>query len=140
MKDSKKNRKKIAQFLYDFDDMFQIQNFEKKIVYKKENNDKFTIAEICYESEYQRATIYIYPIFFTYQYNEQRKILIHELCHSITLNSKKLSFYLLDGKLVTEKQIRDENEEMTSKIENIIDLLLSGRYSEKCKKYKQYAT
>lgn len=122
----KQTIKRVENFLSDIDGLFSVQNFEKTIVIKENNSDNL-LCEISYEEDYQRITVYIYPIFFNEKPKNQRKSLLHELCHTITVPSKVLSYRLLDGKAVSFEEFKNENERATSKIENIIDGLLSGK-------------
>lgn len=129
--------KEIQDFLGVFQYMFGIQNFDHEIIKEKEDyNDR--MAFVTTEHDYQRVTIRIYPLFFTKTKKEQRKALIHELCHTLIVQSKRDAYALLDGKLVTHDAIDDHNEEATSKIENIIDGLLQGRFTQEVKTYKKF--
>lgn len=137
-KNSKKQQiKKITNFLEQIEWLFCLNNFDKNIIIKKEDQDNKT-AEIYYDNNYQHIEVCFYPCFFTYQTKEQRKIILHELCHSITLPSKKASYDLLSGKLITEKQINEINEKATSKIENILDALLQNKLIYAKNAYKNY--
>jgi hypothetical protein len=131
------NKKKIQELLYVLGYLFQIQNFEKQIVYKEKDNGN--IAEMKYEEDYQRITLYIYPTFFTQEPTEQRKTLLHELCHTITVKQAENFENYIDGKRTTTKcEINEIMEKETSQIENIIDNLLTGNCKQEIKAYKGY--
>lgn len=115
----------VIKFLESIEWMFGVQNYEKKVVTLKEDEDE-KAAEITFDEPYQTIQIRLYPIFFTKDRQFQRKAIIHELCHTITIPSKTLAFDLLNGSHVTFKHITDENERMTSKIENLLDRLLNN--------------
>ena len=104
-KTNSKVKKKISKFLNDIAWFFQINNFDKVITYKKEDKDGLA-AEFTFEEDYQRITLWIYPIFSTHPLKEQVKFLIHELCHSITAPSKKALYDFLDGRLITPNRIK----------------------------------
>jgi len=131
------NTKKITKFLNGIQWLFNINGFERNIVIKKEDYEE-RAAQICYEEDYQRITLTIYPKFFKETQEFQRKILLHELCHCLTLQSKVIACNLLDGELQTRENIKYENERLTSKIENILDGLLQGRLKYAKEAYAGY--
>lgn len=132
----KQSTKLVEKLLDGLQWLFQIQNFEKEIVINDED-DNLDASMDC-EDNYQRLRLSIFPHFFEEKEATQRKIILHELCHTITLPSKKIAHDLLDGKLVTPQQIRETNEEATSKIENILDQLLQGNLTYARKAYQNY--
>jgi hypothetical protein len=136
MKNSK-TIKKVREFLDDIDWLFSISNFDREIKIK-EQDDGDIIAEFHYEEDYQRLTLTLYPRFFKDPPTEQRKTLLHELCHSLTLPSKQALHDLLNGKLIVGDQIQKINETETSKIENILDRLLQGKLQHAQKAYSNY--
>jgi hypothetical protein len=138
MKTKKKitrGEQRIINFLDSIDWMFQLNQFDRNIVIKKEEHpeNNNVIADITCEENYQRVTVRVYPSFWKQSLKEQRKVLLHELCHSITLPSKNAMHNFLLGKLTTPDQIDGINETETSKIENIVDRLLQGdlRYARR---------
>lgn len=138
MKISKsQTKKRILDLLGQMDWLFGLNNFERELIFKKVDEDDKG-AEIAFEENYQRVTINIYPAYFEEKVEYQRKILLHEFCHCITIPSKCLGYDLLDGELVTRGQIKQENERMTSKFENILDGLLQGKLRYASKAYKDY--
>lgn len=133
----KKYDKKIIELLEKFDWMFQTTYHDKKISIMKEDEDG-KMAEIVYVQEYQQIEVRVYPLFFKHSKGEQRKALLHEMCHVINAPSKRISSELLEGKLITPEQIRMANEEATSKIENLLDRLLTGGLGYAKQAYKKY--
>ncbi len=141
-----KKTKRIKDFLNEIDWLFNLNNFDKVITLAKEDEIEKTYSnteikvtcKICYDDIYQRIEIVVYPYFFRHDLPEQRRILLHELCHSLTLPSRTLSEDLLDGQLVTHKQIIDTNEKMTSKFECILDGLLRDRFKYTRDAYAEY--
>lgn len=133
----KQTIKKVRTFLDEIQWLFQINNFDRQIVIKTEADGDLA-CEITYEEDYQRITIKIFPCFFTNNFQDQRKMILHELCHTITIPSKRLADDLLEGKLKTKDEIRDINERTTSQIENILDALLRGRSKYATQAYRNY--
>ena len=134
-----KTKRKIIQFLNEIDWLFGTNGFERDIVYK-EHDEGERCAEINYDEPYQSIVLSIYPCFFEEKPEDQRKILLHELCHTITMPSKVAMRSLLDGQLITRYAILNINERETSRIENILDGLLQGRLLYAKKTYKNYLT
>lgn len=130
--------KAILDFLNEIDWAFGLNVFEKKLVIEKEDDKNNTAAEVEYRQDYQEIYITIYPRFFKQTKAAQRKILLHELCHSITLPSKTALHEFLEGKLVTPERIRQINEEETSKIENLLHCLLTKRLRYMREAYANY--
>jgi len=121
--------KRITNFLDGIEWLFQIQNFERKVILKDNDcgeDGEHTCAEIYFGERYQTIEISIYPCFFKEKLEDQRKILLHELIHTITLPLKTATYGLLDGKFITKDEVDKLNEIETSKIENILDALLKG--------------
>ena len=137
MKTKKKNQKRIQDFLEKMDWLFCTNNFDRSIIWKEKDKDDMA-AEITYDEKYQNLDIDIYPCFFTQTLKQQRKILLHELIHSITLPNKIALHDFLDGKFITPQEVVKINETETSKIENIFDGLLRGRLKYAVKAYKEY--
>ena len=136
-KNLSKNEKRIQEFLEKMDWLFCTNNHDRIIIWKEKDKDDVA-AQITYNEEYQSIDIDIYPCFFTQNLETQRKTLLHELIHSITLPSKIALQDFLDGKFITPQEIRKINETETSKIENIMDGLLRGRLKYAVKAYKEY--
>lgn len=125
------------KFLEDLDWLFQIQNIQKKIEYFKEDEDS-KAAEITYREDYQTINLKIYPCFFEESPEDQRKLLLHELCHTITLPMNRALIEYMQGKAITEETARVLHERATSQIENILDGLLQGRMRYALRGYKDY--
>lgn len=132
------NIKRIEDFLEDIQWLFQIQNFDRKLTLLKEDDGEKK-AEIIYDEEYQTIKISLYPLFFKEKLEAQRKTLLHELCHTITLPQKILFYEFIDGtKTATKDQSLFLNERETSQIENIIDGLLRGKFAYAKKAYSDF--
>jgi len=138
-----KTKKRIGDLLSRMDWMFNTNQMDRSVIYPKETPEPnefgdSVCAEIFYDEKYQRVEIKVFPNFFTKSPTEQRKMLLHELCHTLTLPAKLESRKLLDGKLITADQIAETNERLTSKIENIIDDLFQGNLKYAKVAYKNY--
>lgn len=132
-----KNIKRIQKLLTDFDWLFGTQNYERHIVLKKEDKDGVSM-EFQFEENYQRIELSIYPTFFRQTLEDQRKSILHEFCHSITLPSKTALYEFIDGKFITPQRVKDINEQETSKIENLLHDLLINHNKFAKKVYKDY--
>jgi hypothetical protein len=130
-------KKRIRVFFEGMDWLFQIQNLNKKIEWMKEDDGE-KCAEVIYNEDYQRITIKIYPCFFEEELEDQRKALLHELCHTITIPMHKLTIEFMQGKAVTEETVRHAHERATSQIENILDGLLQGKLYYGKEAYAKY--
>jgi len=131
------NKKRILKFLEAMDWMFSLQNFTTELIFIKNQKGQQT-AEVFYDEKYQNIIIKIYPDFLEEEFINQRKILLHELCHSITLPSKTIFYDFIDGKAITKEQITEINEKATSQIENLLDSLLRNRLLYAKKAYADY--
>ena len=136
------NKDKISRFFEEMEWMFGVNNHERIIAFKKEdceNEDGDSVtAEITYDEEYQRVKISIYPTFLKCTLAEQRKMLLHELCHIITLPSKTRAYAILDGQAVTKNELMRINEKATSQVENLLHNLLKGNLRYAVKAYNNY--
>jgi len=133
--------KRLQDLLSQLDWFFSIKNFNRTLTLEKkdEERENGTVgAEIFYDDEYQNIELSIYPIFFKKKLETQRKILLHEFIHTLTIPSRDQALDLLNGKLVTKKSILEENERLTSKIENLLDLLLTNQGTFIKDAYKDY--
>jgi hypothetical protein len=130
-------KKRIKDFLEGIDWLFQVNNFEKDIIYKKEDKDD-NAAMIFFDKEYQRIIVKIYPVFFKHRLKDQRKFLLHELCHYLRDDSFVAIEDLLKGKVLTSENARRINESETSVITNILDGLLQGRLKYARDAYQKY--
>lgn len=131
------NKKRVVKFLEDMQWLFQVQNYERKLSIMKEDLDD-KCAEVIFNEDYQRIQIKLFPCFFEQTLEEQRKALLHEFCHTITIPMNKLTIDFMSGKAVTEETVRTVHERSTSQIENIVDGLLRLRFAYARKGYNHY--
>jgi len=134
---NKQVRKKIMKLVDGFCNLFGLNLYEIVYFWMKEDEENIT-ASVTLEEPYQRISINVYPQFFGLEPREQRKAILHEICHTITLPSKIQANDMLDGKLVTQKAITDMNERTTSIIENILDCLFLQRTGNAKEAYNKY--
>jgi len=138
---SERQKQKIYDFLKIIDCVFGVNNYSKKINFAEKDLDceeKGVTADIITNHKYRRITLTLYPLFWTQNKKEQRKCLIHELCHTITQASKDASYKLINGHLITVMEMNSINENSTSQIENILDDFLKGDMDWAIKAYKNY--
>jgi len=131
-------KQRVINFVEEIQCMFSIQNFERKITFFDVASDN-TQASFVFDEEYQRIDLKIYPIFFDQTLEEQRKVLLHELCHSFTNPQKQLTDNIIvDGLFVGKNQIHETCEKSTSQIENALDALLQGKLKYAVTAYNNY--
>jgi hypothetical protein len=128
---------KVRDFLDDIQCAFECQNFERSIKFEDSDQDN-NMCDVRYQEDYQRFSITIYPVFKTYPPEDQRKALLHELSHIITIPLSKINEDILNGTFHSRRDMRFAVERATSKIENILDGLLTGRLSYAVKAYARY--
>src|SRR3990167_10464390 len=133
----KHSTKRVVEFLNAIDWFFDLNSYDKEVICKDVANGN-VIAEITCDDVYRWVQVRLYPVFFTKTLEEQRKALLHEFCHSITLPSKDAMCELADGKLITPQRINSINETATSRIENMLDVLFRGRATYAPKAYADY--
>lgn len=136
------NVKHIEEFLGKIDWLFGLHNYDKRIILKKEDeksaDNEGIGARVSFREDYQDILVELFPLFFKESKEVQRKALLHELCHSFTLPSKHQLYNFLDGKFTTAQQIDFINERETSRIENLIEVLLTGQADYAKDAYKNY--
>jgi hypothetical protein len=135
------NIKPIEELLEGLQWLFGIQNYERSILVKdkdEEKEDGTSCAEIYFGDKYQEIELTLYPSFFKKNLEEQRKVILHELCHTLTIPSKDAGYKLLNGGLVTPRELDFINEKETSQLENILDGLLRGRLKYSLEVYQNY--
>lgn len=135
---SKQHMKRIRDFFDGLGFLFHLNNFDRTLKLMKEDDPRGFAATINYEEDYQRYVVSIYPSFLRHTLDEQRKMLLHELCHSITIPAKSAMNKMLDGQLITSLQAKEINEKATSQIENIFDMLLHGDPGYAFRTYEAY--
>lgn len=136
-----KNLKRVRKFVEDLRFMFDVSMYEINIFSKNEDEEKgdqIIEATIEVDEKYQTIHIDIYPIFFKRNLENQRKTLLHEMCHILNTPLQEIAESLLAGKLVTEDLISAASEKATSRMENIIDALLKNRLTYAKDAYKDY--
>lgn len=130
-------KKKIMEFMSDMQWLFECGNFDRIIVYPEKDKDHL-MAEMSMEEDYQRIKLTIYPTFFKEREEDQRKALLHELSHIFTIPLSCIGKELLDGKFHSREEICFAHERAASKIENVLDALLQGRFKYAKKAYEKY--
>ncbi len=137
MNNVEKQKRKIREFFITLQDLFQVGNLENSIKWMAEN-DGNVAAEITFEEKYQRISIKIFPMFLELPQIEQRKALLHEMCHLITIPLTSIAKDLLDGRFRTREEVDLFGERSTSQIEDLLDFLLCNRFKTIKKKYKAF--
>ena len=82
--------------------------------------DSGAAADCAPEEQYRRATICLYPSFFEQTLEEQKEIIVHELCHIITGIQNGLLCKSHDGIFVTPSERAAAFERETSWMSDIV--------------------
>lgn len=135
---TKKEEKRVMDLISEFEYLFSVQNFERHIKILHEETPNSPVASMKTELDYQRITLTLYPAFFKESLKDQRKTILHEFIHAwveplVFEGSKPLK-----GLFTSEDLIRERMEEVTSKVENVLDAVLDGRKQYARKAYKAY--
>lgn len=123
--------------LVDFQTMFGVQNYDRTVVLEKVDRDNFA-AMVKIQEDYQRIRLTIFPCFWENSPEDQRQYILHEFCHVFTHELSDLLCDLQNGKLVTKDSHVLANERATSKIANIIEILLLSKVDYAQKAYTRY--
>lgn len=108
--------------------LFGLGLYEIQISFKETGHgDGDAYADIVDDYEYKTISIKIYSKIYKESNEFIKKVILHELCHTITFKQFTIANELLNGVLHTRQEVRIESEESTSKIENILDKLLKSR-------------
>lgn len=120
-------KKKVRQFLEDFQSFFNIQGFERTIGFPDKNKENL-LADIDTETKYQRIHLNVYDKFFKDKPEDQRKTLLHELLHTVLHDLEMCAWDLRNDKAVSKSHIEHTVEVTTSKLENMFhELLKDGK-------------
>ena len=119
------------------DYLFSVNNFDRSIIFKKEDKEDVS-ADISIDIPYQRLTVNIYPVFWTHSRKEQREMILHEYCHTVSRPLNDVACDLQDGKLITKTQRKEAWEEVTSRTAQLLDAQLRGRNKYARVAYEKY--
>jgi hypothetical protein len=135
-------KKRIRAFISGMRTLFDLLNFDIEVRYFTEDHkeDQNVRAEVVFSRSYRRVTICIFPPFYKLGADEQREVLLHELSHTFTDRLAGMVCALRDGKLVTEAELREANEEATSRITTLIRDSLMGQGKSYRKVYAAYVS
>ena len=113
-KPTKQQRERVGKWVKKWRPKLYLNDWHFNVSYPKDETGPY--ATIIVNENYFEGDIEIYPSFWSLKIQEQEKDIVHELCHVITHPSKGAAIDLLNGKLVTEQQIKLINEQLTEKI------------------------
>lgn len=101
---------------------FYLDGWSIHIDYMKERDtiSPLLAAEVKTEWAYRRASISIYPPFWTQTDDEKRDCLKHEFCHIVLSQFMLLINDLQNGHMITPNELRATHEHVTSWLEAII--------------------
>ena len=132
--------KRIKRFLDSIEWMFELNNFERTIVDKEHQPEESPnlSAEITIETTYREIIINLYPHFWELSQDLQRFALLHELVHTLLVDSKLLATDLIEGRFHSNEEIKTVNEQTTTKITHLLDYLFRNKLKYAKKAYKDY--
>jgi len=90
-----------------------------------------TIANISVMFDYRSIRVSVFAVFFTLNPEEQLEALIHEAMHLLTLPLEACSTNLLDGKLVTKREIIHTSESLTECLSQFITRIRDHKDEDK---------
>lgn len=120
---TKREEKRIEDFIKNLEYFSSVQNYDKNFVYKKADEDGVA-ASVEIDEKYQRITLNIYPCFFNHSLRHQREFLIHEFVHVLVAPLQAVADTMLQGYLVTNREYKAGLERSTSAVTEIIVRLL----------------
>lgn len=120
------------------DFLFSVNNFDRGIVFKSNDDGDDTGASVLLDIPYQRITVNIFPLFWENKLKDQREMILHEYCHIIVHTLQRVTNDLSEGKFRTHKEIRDAVEECTSRFTMLLDAQLKGRNKYARVAYEKY--
>ena len=142
MKNKKhRNLSRVQDFLSKIEWMFELNNFERSIeLIRVQPEDEPTLAaEVTPDMIYREMIIKLYPHFWGLSLDLQRKVLLHELVHTLIQNTRMFAVDLLHGSSHSEQEIKHENEIAVSRITYLLDHLLRNRLGYAKKAYREYS-
>lgn len=101
-----------------------INRFSIDVCYHSETEDKLAAATVKAKPEYFKATICIEPAFWDQPKEDQKHIILHELCHIIPWELGDHVEQLLNGNFISQDQLSKTTERTTEHIAMIIESLL----------------
>lgn len=135
---NKKQQKKVLDFLQQLQWMFGLQNYDRIVVFAKEDYKDFA-CKVNIEEDYQRIKITVYPCFWGNSLKNQREYILHEFCHFLTEPLTLINWNVIaNGEIQTKEHHRFAVEKSTSMIANILDKLLTDNVTFGKKAYKSY--
>lgn len=120
-----KQQKKVTEFCDSISWCFDLANYTRTYKFKEDpketdNDDTETCADITTSHTYRTISIRIFPPFWTQSVDEQVRILIHELCHTITEDLYDCGNNLRQGVLVTDMELTHYRERATEQVATMI--------------------
>ena len=120
-----KQQKKVTNFVDSISWCFDLANYTRMYKFKEDpkdtdNDNTETCADIITSHTYRSISIRIFPPFWTQSQDEQVRILIHELCHTITEDLYDCGSNLRQGILVTDMELTHYRERATEQVATML--------------------
>lgn len=80
------------------------------------SDDYGALCDVHADTVYFKAHIRVYPAWFNAPNDVRVHSIVHELCHCLTQQLWDLAGELMNGRLVTEKEVREAVERLTQRI------------------------
>lgn len=118
-KEKPARKKWVLVYVNKLKNFFYLQGWTIDLSFVNEDKDEIG-AEVTTEWSYRRATILIYPIFWTQTEDERKDMLKHEFCHIVLSQLLSLINGLQHGQMVSKAELHEVHEHVTTWIEGLI--------------------
>jgi len=134
---TKKDKDRVKELVWGLDGLFNTINYDLGFIWATEDF-KECAASVDVDEPYQRLVITIYPSFWNHDRDNQRKFILHEMCHVLTDPMNSVIKNLQNGILETDHHRSNAVERSTSYLTEILDAFLLGSYKKKKQAYAKY--
>lgn len=122
---SKRQQNKVNRWVEKWRKRLLLDQWTIKIIFMEEPHETDTVDACTNASalplhQYTHLEIAIYPNFWIESEEEQEHTLVHELVHAITWRTKALLLRRVMKRRVTEHEVEDANELLTTHIARIL--------------------
>ena len=137
---TRKEKQRLFSLIDQMEWLFSVNNFRRTISFAERDLEEIPVnAEVFVDIPYQTLRIVIYPRFWEMDLEQQRMCVLHEYCHMLTNPIQQKAKDLFEGKFHTEDSIVDATEEATSKVTQLLGMLLGGNGGYAREAFRAYA-
>lgn len=123
MNPTKSQKKFVRDQITKYKKILFINRFSLDICYHSEPKNNNAAATVKAKPEYFKATICIEPAFWDESKDEQKHIILHELCHILSWELADHVEQLLNGNVISQDQLSKTTERTTEHLAIIIESL-----------------